>query len=113
MKSSILFLLLVSTFVASCDRKTDVVIKNVSNSVTHAVTGKMRLDLDGIYSGEIQIGEETKLRLSKGPHKLTLTHYDIFKMESDHPITVGDEPIIIEAKATAFSNSIKIRTRME
>jgi hypothetical protein len=86
----------------------NLVVINNSSRVTHALSGKITISVDGGTPKELKIGDSLELDLPEGSYTLELSHWDLLKFSSKHPITISKKRIYIQATATALSNEISI-----
>jgi hypothetical protein len=67
--------------------------------------------LDGKAVGGPNIGEFVQIQVPKGMHTLEIWHLDLIKFRTEREIAV-DQDLVIELKATPFSNKVLVQTTM-
>ena len=89
------------------------VLINNSSKLLHGAdgTGLINVRLDGKAVGGPNIGEYLQIQVPKGRHTLEVCHLDVIKLRTEQEINV-DQDLVIELKATPFSNKILVQSTM-
>jgi hypothetical protein len=89
------------------------VLVNSSSKLLHGAdnTARINIRIDGKAVGGPNIGEYVQVELPKGEHELEVWHLDMIKFATKRKVTV-DQDLVIELKATPFSNRILVQTTM-
>lgn len=89
------------------------VLINNSSKLLHGAdgTGRINVRLDGKAVGGPNIGEYLQVQVPKGRHSLEVWHLDVIKFRTEQEINV-DQDLVIELKATPFSNKILVQSTM-
>ena len=89
------------------------VLVNNSGKLLHGAdnTGRINVRIDGKAVGGPNIGEYVQVEVPKGKHQLEVWHLDLIKFATKQEVFV-DQDLVIELKATPFSNRILVQTTM-
>jgi hypothetical protein len=98
---------------ASTPELAKLVLINNSSKMLHGAdgTGRINVRLDGKAVGGPNIGEFVQIQVPKGMHTLEIWHLDLIKFRTEREIAV-DQDLVIELKATPFSNKVLVQTTM-
>jgi hypothetical protein len=89
------------------------VFVNSSSKLLHGAdaTGRINVRLDGKAVGGPNVGEYLQVQVPKGKHTLEVWHRDVINFRTEHEINV-DQDLVVELKATPFSNRILVQSTM-
>lgn len=93
--------------VAKTPGNSKVLIYNHSSRLTHLLTGKVQVRLNGRGVAALEIGEYLQIEVPRGKHALQLSHWDLVSFNSMHELEVDQPSVIVEVQATAVSNFMR------